>query len=137
MVAIKGVTITRGGREWQVASTVRTGAGLRLTLKAPADPECRILAGLPPGMLPERASDLAKALSEAEARWFRDQSRSLWKVTFKPVSGVGTAPGGWLVFSSDTTSARARIRYDGVEGIGELTDSELVRQLFLARKNPE
>ncbi len=136
-MAFKGATITRGGREWQVASTVRTGAGLRVTLRAADDRECRILAHLPGGTVPERASDLTKALAASEARWFRDQGGDVWRVTFKPESGVGIAPGGWLVFNSDTGHTRARTHHERVEGISELTDDQLVRLLYRARKNPQ
>ena len=123
-MAIRGATITRGGREWQVVSTIRTAAGLRVTLRAADDRECRILAHLPPGSLPERASDLNEALAGSQARWFRDQAGDLWKVTFKPESGVGIAP-------------CARTRHEQVEGISALTDDQLVRLLYQARKNPQ
>ncbi len=136
-MAIRGATITRGGREWQVVSTVRTAAGLRVTLRAAEDPECRILAHLPSGAMPERASDLSDALSASEARWFRDQAGDMWKVTFKPESGVGIAPSGWLVFNATVGQARARTRHEQVEGISALTDDQLVRLLYRARTNPE
>jgi len=135
LVSIIGSKITRGGRDWQVASTVRAGAGLRIIFRATDDPECKILARAPDGMVPENSADLSVALKTPESRWFRDLSGALWKVELKPVSGVGTPLGGWLLFASDSGAVRVRIRHDGLEGIGTLTDEELIKLLFQARQS--
>ena len=134
-MSIIGSKITRGEREWHVASTVRTGAGLRIIFRASDDRECKILAHAPDGTVPENSADLSVALKAPDSRWFRDLSGALWKVELKPASGVGTPLGGWLVFALDSGAVRVRVRHDGLEGIGTLTDEELVKRLFQARQS--
>jgi len=134
-VSIIGQKITRGGREWHVASTVRTGGGFRIIFRASDDPECKILAHASDGAVPENSADLSVALKAPEFRWFRDLSGALWKVGLKPVSGVGTPLGGWLVFVSDSGAVRVRVRHDGLDGIGTLTDEDLIKRLFQARQS--
>jgi hypothetical protein len=135
-VSIVGSKITRGGREWEVASTVRAGAGLRIILKAVDDPDCRILATVDSGVIPDTAADLSDAVAVPDARWFRDQNGALWKVEIRGATGRGTPLGGWLVFASDRGATQVRLRHPSLEGIGSLTDGHLVKLLFEARRTP-
>jgi hypothetical protein len=135
-VSIIGSKITRGGREWQVASTVRAGSALRIIFKAVDDPECRILTQADEGVVPTRAAELSAALAAPTARWFRDQNGELWKVQIRGASGMGTPLGGWMVFVSDRGGIRARLRREGLSGIGSMTDDELTKLLFEARRTP-
>lgn len=135
-MSIIGSTIMRGGREWRVASTVRAGAGLRIILKAVDDPECRILATAPDGVVPEKAADLSYALQAPEARWFRDQNHEVWKVETRGAPGRGTSPGGYLIFASERRGLTVRLRREGHENLGTLTDAALVKLLFEARRTP-
>lgn len=135
-MSIVGSLITRGGREWKVASTMRAGAGLRIILKAVDDPECRILATAEDGIMPDTAADLTSTLAAPDARWFRDQNRELWKVEVRGASGRGTPLGGWLVFASERRAKTVRLRCQGFQGIGSLRDDDLVKLLFEARRAP-
>ncbi len=135
-MSIIGSKITRGGREWQVASTVRAGATIRIVFKAVDDPECRILTQAEEGVVPTRAAELSAALAAPTARWFRDQNGDLWKVEIRGASGKGTLLGGWLVFVPDKGGTRIRLRMEGLSGIGSMTDDQLIKLLFEARRTP-
>ena len=133
-MSIVGSRITKGGHEWQVASTVRAGAGLRIILKAVDDPECRMLVKAHDTFALDTAADLSQLLAAPESRSFRDQEREMWRVTLKATSGAGIPMGGWLVFEPEQGGQRVRILHEDSAGIGSLTDEDLVKLLFHARR---